>query len=185
MEFLLSVMPARSSSVSASPPEIPSEPNTSASMRWLSVPPVMRRTPPACEYLRHGLRVRDHLVRVRLERGLRRLMEADCLRGYLMHVRAALEAGNTLRSMSVGRFSMVFSGALSGIADGALRKDHRAARTAQRLVRRGRHDLEAVVERILRAPPAMSPAMCATSAIATASTSRAIAAMRSQSSSRG
>ena len=46
MAFLLTVMPALPSAASAAFPVRPRE-NTSTSIRWLSVPPLTRRNPPA------------------------------------------------------------------------------------------------------------------------------------------
>ena len=46
--FLLTVMPALPSAASATLPVRPFE-NTSTSIRWLSVPPLTRRKPPAAD----------------------------------------------------------------------------------------------------------------------------------------
>ena len=75
----------------------------------------------------HGGVLHD-LLGIRLERGLQRLAERDGLRRDDVHERAALDAGED---------SLVELLAELGV----LAEDHAAARAAQRLVRRRRHDV--------------------------------------------
>jgi hypothetical protein len=95
------------------------------------------------ERSRERLRVRDDLRRLGLEFGRGGLLERDGERADRVVVRAALEAGedgevdlvlNVLEDRRVSRL-------LRRGADALALEDHRAARAAERLVRRRRHDV--------------------------------------------
>src|SRR5205085_1019767 len=80
----------------------------------------------------------DDILGVELERGLQRLAEGHRLGGDHMHQRTALHAGEDRRVDLLGEFLVIG-------------EDHAAARTAQRLVRRGGHDMRMRERRRMRA----------------------------------
>jgi hypothetical protein len=91
------------------------------------VPPLTRRKPLRSHAVGERGGVLDDLLLIRLEFRLQRLVEADRLAGDDVFQRSALDAGEHLRINLLGVFFRA--------------ENQAAARAAQRLVRRGRHEI--------------------------------------------